>query len=336
MSQDDSQQPGELIDLRAVRGEKQQAPGRPKTVLLVPHTGRGSNVATAALAAELLHDAGIDVRVVVRENDETAKQHPVLSQFRHLPHGPEAAEGIEFVLVLGGDGTFLRAADIAHKADLPVLGINLGHVGFLAEWEKDSLDEAMARVTAGDYRIEERMTLEITVRDAEGKVVGSGWALNEVSVENTNRHGVLDAVLEVDARPVSSFGCDGVLISTPTGSTAYAFSAGGPVMWPELDAILVVPNNAHALFTKPLVVSPYSSVAVETKPGAFDAVAIMDGFRTLQVPPGARVEVRRGPRPVKWVRLDDLPFTDRLVTKLRLPVEGWRGPNPTAHPQEQS
>lgn len=303
---------------------------RPEAVLLVPHTGRKSNVATAALAAELLNDAGITVRVLVHGTGEVVASHPVLSQFATVTHCAEAVEGIDFVLVLGGDGTFLRAADLAHQANLPVLGINLGHVGFLAEWEKDSLDEAMRRVIGGDFRVEERMTLDLEVHDAEGNLLGTGWALNEVSVENQMRSGVLDAVLEVDQRPVSAFGCDGVLVSTPTGSTAYAFSAGGPVLWPELDAILVVPNNAHALFTKPLVVSPHSMVAVESQPESFPALAVMDGFRSIEMPPGSRVEVCKGKRPVRWVRLDDLPFTDRLVSKLRLPTEGWRGKNPPA------
>lgn len=304
---------------------------RPEAVLLVPHTGRRSNVATAALAAELLDDAGITVRVLVHGSGETVSAHPVLSQFATVTHCAEAVDGIDFVLVLGGDGTFLRAADLAHAADLPVLGINLGHVGFLAEWEKDSLDEAMRRVIGGDFRVEDRMTLALEVHDAEGNLLGTGWALNEVSVENQMRSGVLDAVLEVDQRPVSSFGCDGVLVSTPTGSTAYAFSAGGPVLWPELDAILVVPNNAHALFTKPLVVSPQSTVAVESKLESFPALAVMDGFRSIEMPPGSRVEVTKGERPVRWVRLDDLPFTDRLVSKLRLPTEGWRGKNTPQH-----
>ena len=179
---------------------------------------------------------------------------------------------------------------------------------------------------AGDYDIEDRMTLDVVVRDENRRVLSTGWALNEVSVENTNRRGVLDAILEVDARPVSSFGCDGVLVSTPTGSTAYAFSAGGPVVWPELDAMVVVPNNAHALFAKPLIVSPHSQVAVESLSDASAAIAIMDGFRTADMPPGSRIEVCRGKRPVRWVRLDHTPFTDRLVTKFRLPVTGWRGP----------
>lgn len=295
-------------------------------VLLVPHTGRQSNIATAALVTEQLIDAGIGVRICVPEDDQVVCTHPVLGQFPLVPHGPAAVENIDLIFVLGGDGTFLRAADLAHFADLPVLGINLGHIGFLAEWEKSSLDEAVARIIARDFRIEDRMTLGIEAFNPQGELIGSGWALNEVSIENQTRTSVLDAILDIDGRPVSSFGCDGVLVSTPTGSTAYAFSAGGPVLWPELDAILVVPNNAHALFTKPLVVSPHSVVAVESRLSSWPARAVMDGFRFIELPPGSRVEVRRGQRSIRWVRLDDKPFTDRLVSKLRLPVEGWRGP----------
>lgn len=304
--------------------------GELRRVLLVPHTGRSSNIESAILAAKLLDDAGIDVRVLINDADDPIAEHSVLGRFTHVRHAADAADGAELVLVLGGDGTFLRAADMAHAVDLPVLGINLGHVGFLAEWESDSLEEALKRVIDRDYRIEDRMTLTVVVLDGGGEEIGRGWALNEVSIENLNRRGVLDATLEVDARPVASFGCDGVLISTPTGSTAYAFSAGGPVLWSELDAILVVPNNAHALFTKPLVVSPKSTVAVESNSDTSAAMAVMDGFRPIPMPPGSRVEVTRGERPVRWVRLDSSPFTDRLVSKLRLPVTGWRGPQKQA------
>ncbi|MFI5503733.1 inorganic polyphosphate/ATP-NAD kinase [Corynebacterium kutscheri] len=297
-----------------------------RSVLLVPHTGRASNIASAALTAELLYDAGIDVRVFDHYDQQVIIDHPVLSQFALSKCASDPTQGVELVLVLGGDGTFLRAADMAHAADLPMLGINLGHVGFLAEWEKDSIDEAVTRITNNNYHVEERMTLSVLIKNAQGVICGSGWALNEVSIENSNRRGVLDAILEVDGRPVSSFGCDGVLVSTPTGSTAYAFSAGGPVLWPELEAILVVPNNAHALFTKPLVVGPQSRVAIESLPTTFPATVVFDGARSIDMPPGYRVEVVRGQRPVKWIRLDDLPFADRLVSKLRLPVAGWRGP----------
>lgn len=303
-----------------------------RRVLLVPHTGRRNNLESAVYAAERLSAAGIEVRVLRGDYPEKIVNNPVLGACPHVDHHPQAADGAELVLVLGGDGTFLRAADLAREQDIPVLGINLGHVGFLAEWDGDSLEEAITRVIKRDYRVEDRMTLDFKVYGPDREVVGRGWALNELSIENLDRSGVLDATLEVDSRPVSSFGCDGVLISTPTGSTAYAFSAGGPVLWPELDAILVVPNNAHALFARPLVVSPSSTVAVESNDDTSAAIVIADGFRELPMAPGSRVSVVRGSRPVKWVRLDNLPFTDRLVKKFRLPTEGWRGPQsqPTA------
>ncbi|WKD57720.1 Inorganic polyphosphate/ATP-NAD kinase [Corynebacterium capitovis DSM 44611] len=297
-----------------------------RTILLVPHTYRAGNIAAAARAADLLSAAGIGVRLLDQGKMGPVEEEEALRALERVEEGPEAAAGCELVLVLGGDGTFLRAANYAHIQDVPVLGINLGHVGFLAEWEQESLDEAIGRVIDRSYRIEERMTIDIVLLDAEGNELGEGWALNEASIENVNRTKVVDATLEVDLRPVSTFGCDGVLISTPTGSTAYAFAAGGPVMWPEVEALLVVPNNAHALFTKPLVVSPRSTVAVELEPTTGDANVVLDGFRMLSMPPGSRVEVVRGRRPVRWVRLDEHPFTDRLVHKFHLPVSGWRGP----------
>lgn len=302
-----------------------------REILLVPHTGRASNLEMAAEAAQLLQEAGIRVRVLAGKNPDALMHHPILGAFPRFWHSPQAAEGTELILVLGGDGTFLRAADIAHSADLPVLGINMGHVGFLAEWEQESMKEAIARVIDRSWYIEDRMTVTATVRDTTGRVIGSGWALNEVSIENQDRRGVLDVIIEVDGRPVSSYGCDGVLISTPTGSTAYAFSAGGPVLWPELDAMLVVPNNAHALFDRPLVISPTSTIAVETNPDTTEAVAVLDGFRPIVMPPGARIEITRGPQPVRWVRLDRQPFADRLVHKFRLPTTGWRGPRTEDH-----
>ncbi|MGV0433945.1 NAD kinase [Corynebacterium ureicelerivorans] len=297
-----------------------------REILLVPHLFRASNIHSAARAAEMLQDAGITVRLLEQEQMEVIETNPVLSGLTRAAADDDAAAGCELVLVLGGDGTFLRAASYAHAQDIPVLGINLGHVGFLAEGEASSLEKVVGQVIDRSYRVVDRMTLDVAVIGDGGEVLGRSWALNECSIENSDRSRVLDATLEVDFRPVSSFGCDGVLISTPTGSTAYAFSAGGPIMWPQLDAILVVPNNAHALFAKPLVVAPTSTVAVESERQTTQATAVMDGQRRMTVPAGSRVEVARGARPVRWVRLDDRPFTDRLVDKFQLPVSGWRGP----------
>ncbi|GAB2646721.1 NAD kinase [Prescottella soli] len=299
-----------------------------RQILLVAHTGRAEITETARRVAEICARAGIALRLLENEVDVDRVEsfaggpdRPVVSV---VPEGPGAASDCEMVIVLGGDGSFLRAAELAQSADVPVLGINLGRIGFLAEAEAEHLEKAMDQVVRREYRIEYRMTLDVLVR-VEDRIVQRGWALNEASIENRSRLGVLEVVLEVDGRPVSAFGCDGVLIATPTGSTAYAFSAGGPVVWPELEALLVIPSNAHALFARPLVTSPESIIAVETVADSHDGLVFCDGRRTLELPAGGRVEVVRGKDPIRWVRLDSAPFADRMVRKFELPVTGWRG-----------
>ncbi|KAA0016187.1 NAD kinase [Antrihabitans cavernicola] len=298
-----------------------------REILLVAHPGRAEITETAQRVAQIFGDAGIALRVLADEAYHTQFESAMADttcQVAIVDAGPDVAAGCEIVLVLGGDGTLLRAAEMAHSASVPVLGINLGRVGFLTEAEAESLDDALAQVVRRDYRIEHRMTIDVVVT-LDDEVIDRGWALNEASIENESRLGVLEVVLEVDGRPVSSFGCDGVLISTPTGSTAYAFSAGGPVMWPELEALLVIPSNAHALFARPLVTSPESVIAVETDANGHKGLVFLDGRRTLSLPRGGRVEAVRGATPVRWVRLDSAPFADRMVRKFELPVTGWRG-----------
>jgi NAD+ kinase len=302
-----------------------------RTVLLVVHTGRDEATETARRVEKVLGDKGIALRLLSAEAVDRGSLHLAPDDMRAMgveievvDADPHAAEGCELVLVLGGDGTFLRAAELARNAGIPVLGVNLGRIGFLAEAEAEAIDLVLEHVIARDYRVEERLTLDIVVRQG-GRVIEQGWALNEASLEKGPRLGVLGVVVEIDGRPVSTFGCDGVLVSTPTGSTAYAFSAGGPVLWPDLEAILVVPNNAHALFGRPMVTSPEAMIAIETEAGGNDALVFCDGRREMLVPAGGRLEVTRCGTPVKWARLDSAPFTDRLVRKFRLPVTGWRG-----------
>jgi len=295
-------------------------PPEVRRLLLEANLARPDIARTVVQVVDACAAEGMAVRMLAGTLDRVTVGHGV----EVVADTADAARGCELVVVLGGDGTFLRACQYAHAADVPVLGVNLGHVGFLAESEVDSLGAVVRQIAARRYRVVERMTVEATVLVGE-RTVATDWALNEASIEKVERQGVLGASVEIDGRPVSDFGCDGVIVSTPTGSTAYAFSAGGPIVWPELDAILVVPNNAHALFARPLVVSPSSRVAVETGEDSGRAVVVFDGRRAIDVPPGARVEVVAGERPVRWVRLDDSPFTDRLVTKFRLPVTGWRG-----------
>jgi NAD+ kinase len=323
-----------------------------RIVLLVVHTGRPEGARTARAVVGRLTSAGVTVRVLKSEADDLrcpeAEQMPVTSA---------AAEAAEMVLVIGGDGTLLRAAEIARPVGTPLLGVNLGHVGFLAETEPDVLSDAVDQILAGAYVIESRMTIDVTVT-RNGNVTARTWALNEATVEKAARERMLDLITEVDGRPLSRWGCDGIVFATPTGSTAYAFSAGGPVVWPDVEALLLVPISAHALFAGPMVVSPESVLAVEVigasseKGEVSGAVLWCDGRRRVDLPPGTRVEVRRGSRPVLLARLRasgpggtvaggdaaaaggpgvaagaeiGASFTDRLVAKFGLPVAGWRG-----------
>jgi NAD+ kinase len=302
-----------------------------RTVLLVVHTGRDEATETARRVEKVLSDNGISLRLLSAELVDRGPLKLAPDDVRAMgvdievvDADPQAAEGCELVLVVGGDGTFLRAAELARNAGIPVLGVNLGRIGFLAEAEAEHIDLVLDHVVARDYQVEDRLTLDVVVRQ-RGCVVEQGWALNEASLEKGPRLGVLGVVVEIDGRPVSTFGCDGVLVSTPTGSTAYAFSAGGPVLWPDLEAILVVPNNAHALFGRPMVTSPDATIAIETEASGDDALVFCDGRREMVVPAGSRLEVTRCGTPVRWARLDSAPFTDRLVRKFRLPVSGWRG-----------
>lgn len=289
-----------------------------RSVLLLAHTGRPATVDAARHVVERLLAAGVEVRVVAEESAD------LKAEGVRVCEEADCAAGTELVLVLGGDGTILRAAELARGGGVPLLGVNLGRVGFLAEAEHSDLEDTVEQVLDRAYEVEERMTLGIDVV-VDGERVDSGWALNEAAVEKAARERMLELVVEVDGRPLSRWGCDGVVAATPTGSTAYAFSAGGPVVWPAVEATLVVPVSAHALFARPLVVSPSSVVALEVLPSGCSAVVTCDGRRSRELPHGARVEVRRGDTPVLLARTRERLFTDTLVEKFALPVEGWRG-----------
>ncbi len=292
-----------------------------RRVLLLSHAARADLQLHTREMAALLGAAGIEVAVLAR--DAEVAQLDMANLVPADPHHP--ALGCELVCVLGGDGTILRGAELSRGVGAPLLGVNFGHVGFLAEAEREDLAATVERIVAADYAVEERMTLDVIARCGD-EVIAASWALNEVTVEKAARERMLELSLEIDGHPLSTWGCDGVIMATPTGSTAYAFSAGGPVVWPDVEAMLLVPISAHALFARPLVVGPDSQVAVELIPGA-TARAVMwcDGARPVDLPKEARVEVSRSQTPVRLARLTTDPFTDRLVTKFDLSVAGWRG-----------
>jgi NAD+ kinase len=293
-----------------------------RRVLLLAHPGRPEAHDVAAQLVDALTGHEIQVRLLPGEATALGIE---ASEVVVLAGDGDPSADCELVVVIGGDGTILRAAEVAHDSGTPILGVNLGHVGFLAEAEYEDVASTIEAIVERRYTWEERLTIDVSVfRD--GELVAGTFALNEASVERASRERMLEVVVEVDGRPLSRFGCDGVVCATPTGSTAYNFSAGGPIVWPGVEALLMVPISAHALFARPLVVAPTSVLAVEViAKSEVGGVLWCDGRRTVDLPPGVRIEVRRGARPVRLVRLQQAPFTDRLVAKFDLPVEGWRG-----------
>lgn len=278
-----------------------------RRALVVAHRTRPEAVEAREIVLSELAAAGVEA---VLATDEST---------------PATLPEFELAIVLGGDGTILRAAELTRDRGVPMLGVNLGHIGFLAEIEPDNVAAAVRRLTSGDYEVEERGTLEVRVLAPDG-TVSQTWALNEATMEKTDTATMIEVIVEVDGRPLSTFGTDGLVLATPTGSTAHAFSAGGPVVWPDVDGLIVVPLAAHALFARPLVVGRSSTVAVEVLArSASTAMVICDGRRRISMAAGSRLEVRRSAVPVRLARLSPAPFTTRLVSKFGLSVEGWRG-----------
>jgi NAD+ kinase len=277
-----------------------------KTVLLVTHPTRPEAISTANELTKLLNGKQINVFATIKTDGA--------NDFK-------ATDQIDLAVVLGGDGTMLRAAEIFRGKQVPILGINLGHVGFLAEIERPSLSEIVDAIVSGTFSIEERMSLNYQLLRG-GKVIQSGWALNEVLVER-NDHQMIDLFVQIDHRPLSRWWCDAVICATPTGSTAYAYSAGGPVVWPEVDALVLLPLAAHALFSKPMVVSPHSEIAIDLESDSADLNA--DGIRRTKLQKNDRIVLTSDKEDVLLAHIKPATFTDRIVAKFKLPVEGWRG-----------
>lgn len=271
-----------------------------RKIVLVSHPERLDAIETARVVTDHLAEMGI----------ETVTSH-----------SPQVTAGAELILVIGGDGTILRAAEFGRPAGLPILGINYGHVGFLSEADPDEVPMVMKKIASGAWQIVPRMTIDITVTRPDGSTERS-WALNEAAVEKDEHSRMIEASIGVDNRELSSFKVDTVLFSTATGSTAYNFSAGGPVVWPNVECMVLTPIAAHALFTRPLVVGPDSTLELHVLND--DARVWCDGRRVISAPCGSVVTAVKGERPVLLARLNDSPFSGRLVTKFQLPVKGWR------------
>jgi NAD+ kinase len=228
---------------------------------------------------------------------------------------------VEIAVVLGGDGTILRGAELTRERNIPLLGINIGHVGFMAEVIRPEISAVAKSVINKSYGLDSRMVLAYEVVRG-GKIIDTGWALNEVTVERQHTT-MVELFVQIDGRPLSRWGCDGLIASTPTGSTAYAFSAGGPVLWPEVEALVLLPISAHALFARPMVISPKSEIVVEIQ--SDEALLSADALRKFPLVKGDQVRITRDASKILLSHIVSTTFTDRIVAKFKLPVEGWRG-----------
>jgi NAD+ kinase len=283
-----------------------------RSAVLVVNPSRDEALTSARELTALLSDAGFNLVTTSDVNIEGVKK---------LSLNEMQNENVEIAIVLGGDGTILRGAELTLEHNIPLLGINLGHVGFMAEVEKPTIKAIAESVIDRTYLHEDRMVLGYSVVRQE-KVVSEGWALNEITVERDSTT-MVELFLEIDHRPLSHWGCDGLICSTPTGSTAYAFSAGGPIMWPEVDAFVLLPISAHALFSRPMVISTKSEIVVTVE--SQKALLSADALRKFPLIAGDRVVITRNPHMIKLAHIKATRFTDRLVAKFKLPVEGWRG-----------
>jgi NAD+ kinase len=253
-----------------------------------------------------------------------AEKFEVFSNFPELIPGSTSIgsiDGMSAAIVLGGDGTILRAAEIVRGYDIPIIGVNLGNVGFLAEIAQPSVNEIVQAVQNGDIHREPRLVLKYEIIRS-GVVFSKGWALNEVAIERSSTQ-MLELFVQIDGRPLSKWGCDGVICATPTGSTAYAFSAGGPVVWPEVSALVLLPLAAHALFSRPMVVSPDCEVVIDVS--SQSAQISSDGLRQTELIAGDRIVLTKDSQQIQLAYINGGKFTDRLVAKFKLPIEGWRG-----------
>ena len=282
-----------------------------RNVLFVLYAGRSQAVEVAREVAQGLIANGIHVSCT--DDDATLLNLPQVSSSND-------AHGCELVVVFGGDGTILRAIEVARPADVPILGVNLGHVGFLAEAEAEDITAVVNAIVDHTWQVEQRLTLGVHVHGPEQQE-WTTWALNEVVIGKDARERMIDLHVSVDEHALSEWSADGLMCATPTGSTAYAFSAGGPIVWPEVEAMLLVPISAHALFARPLVVAPDSRVDVTVASGP--AIITADGRRSIEVSTGTEITVVRHPQDTKFARLHPKPFTERLVAKFELPVQGW-------------
>ncbi|MDD6040820.1 MAG: NAD(+)/NADH kinase [Clostridia bacterium] len=273
-----------------------------KSVYVLMHDQKPNIEEIAATVAEKLHKAGI--RVCAEPWLFERMQHAGMQVFDSCE-----SSGCEAILSVGGDGTLLRANSLSMQLDLPLLGVNIGRVGFLAELEMDQLEKAFEKLAGDEYTIQERMMLKLSLGDQ------TAYALNDVVVSRGGYARLIGMDAYVDQDLVGHFIADGLIVSTPTGSTGYSLSAGGPIICPEVECMLLTPVCAHSLQHRPVVTSALQTVVIRLTE-TVQAMVSVDGQEIFTLHANQALTVTRASRPARFVRLEPRSFFSTIRIKL--------------------
>lgn len=243
-----------------------------------------------------------------------------LHQLAKVGERLDGLHDIDALITLGGDGTLLRGARLLAGRTVPILGVNLGRLGFLTTCGAEHAELALKLLATGDYIAEDRMSLAARAVDQRGNNRQEWLALNDFVLHKGGFARVVRLSVAIDGESIGIYAADGVIISTPTGSTAYSLSAGGPVVVPTVESIVITPVSAHMLAVRPLVVAPDAEIVVETIQNPEELIVTVDGQVGTNLQSGEKLVVRRAPNPVRIVRFADTSFFERLRVKL-----GWGG-----------
>lgn len=287
---------------------------------LVAHLARAGAVDVVRRAVDVLEASGHACTLRIPEGvGSDAAPDDLAAHVRPWPEGDGAEESTADVVVsFGGDGTFLRAARIARDGSIPVIGVNVGRVGFLAEVDPTGLEDALRALAAGAFEIDDRSTLEVDLLDAAGELLATGWALNDVAVEKAARQRLVRLEVAIGRTPFASFAADAVIVATSTGSTAYALSAGGPIVNPTLDAMLLAPVAPHSLFDRTTITDLRDTITIRVADDQDGALVATDGMDPIALAAGGRAVVRGGARPVRVARVGPGDFFGRVRRTFRL------------------
>lgn len=271
--------------------------------LIVVNANRDRELKSANLVRKILEDAGKIVELHVSKPDGLGNYTPVKN----------ISDGTDCVIVLGGDGTFITAARDISSHEIPMLGINLGRVGFLTDVEVSQIPEAMEKIIDGEYSIEERMMLCGKVYKEDGTIKGESRAVNDIVIHNSSNLKISEYRLEVDGSELGTYRSDGLIVCTPTGSTAYSMSAGGPIIEPTARMMVITPVCPHTLNTRSIVLSPESSIKIISRTA--DNTVVFDGHNQISVKENDYVEIRPSRKVTRILRIGQESFLSLLSQK---------------------